>query len=99
MLLTASIIVQSLAQIAALVVLRKRQPGLQRPYRQWLYPLPCVVALFGWIYVYMSASMLSLVLSGAWILAGLVVFVFWARLNKSWPFAPVAVREAYLGNR
>jgi len=98
MLLTASIIVQSLAQIAALVVLRKRQPGLQRPYRQWLYPLPCIVALFGWIYVYMSASMLSLVLSGAWILAGLVVFVFWARLNKSWPFAPVAVREAYLGD-
>ena len=98
MLLTASIIVQSLAQIAALVVLRKRQPGLDRPYRQWLYPVPCVVALFGWLYVYVSASTLSIVLSGAWIIVGLVVFVVWARLNKSWPFAPVEVREAYLGS-
>ncbi|HZP66344.1 MAG TPA: APC family permease [Rudaea sp.] len=98
MLLTATIIVQSIAQIAALVVLRKRQPGLERPYRQWLYPLPCAVALLGWIYVYVSASTLSLVLSGAWIVAGLVVFAIWAKLNKAWPFAAVEIREAYLGN-
>jgi amino acid transporter len=97
MLLTASIIVQSLAQIAALVVLRKRQPDLDRPYRQWLYPLPCIVALFGWLYVYASASKMSIILSGIWVLAGLVVFVIWAKLNKAWPFAPVEVREAYLG--
>jgi amino acid transporter len=98
MLLTAAIIAQSIAQIAALVVLRKRQPGLKRPYRQWLYPVPCVVALLGWVYVYVSASTLSLILSGAWILAGLVVFVVWAKFNKAWPFASVEVREAYLGN-
>ena len=96
MLLAATIIVQSIAQIAALVVLRKRQPELERPYRQWLYPVPCLVALLGWIYVYVSASTLSLILSGAWIVAGLVVFAVWARLNKVWPFAPVEVREAYL---
>lgn len=96
MLLAASVIVQSLAQIVALVVLRKRQSGLARPYRQWLYPLPCIVALLGWVYVYVSASTLSLILSGAWIVAGLVVFVVWARHNQAWPFAPVEIREAYL---
>jgi amino acid transporter len=99
MLLAASIIVQSIAQIVALAVLRKRQPGLERPYRQWLYPVPCLVALIGWIYVYVSASNLSLILSGTWILAGLVVFLVWAKINNSWPFAPVEVREAYAGNR
>ncbi|MBS0431945.1 MAG: amino acid permease [Proteobacteria bacterium] len=98
MLLAATIIVQSAAQIIALVVLRKRQPGLRRPYRQWLYPLPCVIAMIGWIYVYVSASTLSLVLSGVWIVAGLVVFLAWARVNRSWPFAPVEIREAYLGS-
>jgi amino acid transporter len=98
MLLAATIIVQSIAQIAALVVLRRRQPTLTRPYRQWLYPVPCVVALLGWVYVYVSASAMSLILSGAWIVAGLVVFAIWARINRSWPFAPVDIREAYLGN-
>ncbi len=96
MLLAATIIVQFIAQIAALVVLRKRQPELHRPYRQWLYPVPCVIALVGWIYVYVSASTLSLILSGIWIVAGLVVFAIWARVNHSWPFAPVEIREAYL---
>lgn len=98
MLLAATIIVQFIAQIAALVVLRKRQPTLHRPYRQWLYPIPCVIALLGWIYVYVSASVSSLILSGAWIVVGLVVFAIWARVNQSWPFAPVEIREAYLGN-
>ena len=98
MLLAATIIVQSIAQIAALVVLRKRQPALHRPYKQWLYPVPCMIALLGWIYVYVSASTLSLVLSGVWILVGLVVFVIWAKVNRSWPFAPVEIREAYLGS-
>ena len=97
MLLAATIIVQSVAQIAALVVLRRRQPGLARPYKQWLYPVPCVIALLGWIYVYVSASTASLILSGLWILAGIVVFAIWARANRSWPFAPVEIREAYLG--
>jgi amino acid transporter len=98
MLLAATIIVQSIAQIAALVVLRKRQPQLHRPYRQWLYPVPCVIALLGWVYVYVSASASALLLSGAWIVAGIVVFAIWAKLNKSWPFAPLEIREAYLGS-
>jgi amino acid transporter len=97
MLLAATIIVQSIAQIAALVVLRQRQSDLERPYRQWLYPVPCVIALLGWVYVYVSASTLSLILSGLWILAGLVVFAIWARLNRSWPFASIEIHEAYLG--
>jgi hypothetical protein len=28
-----------------------------------------------------------------------VVFVVWARLNQSWPFAPVEIRETYLGKQ
>ncbi|MDY1548855.1 APC family permease [Luteibacter sahnii] len=88
MLLAATILVQSIAQVVALVVLRRRRPDMPRPYRQWLYPVPCVIALVGWVYVYVSASVLSLVLSGAWIAAGIVVFLLWARVNRAWPFAP-----------
>lgn len=96
MLVAATVIVQSIAQVAALVVLRRRQPALHRPYQQWLYPLPCIVALLGWLYVYVSGTALSLVLSGAWIVAGVIAFLVWAKVNAAWPFAPIEIREQYL---
>lgn len=69
-LLAVIIWVQAVAQIVALTVLRRRQPRLNRPYRQWLYPLPSLAALAGWLYVYASATLTALVWSTAWLAAG-----------------------------
>ena len=53
--LTAGIvIVQSVAQIAALAVVRWR--GIQPPYRMPLYPLPALIALGGWLYIFGGAG-------------------------------------------
>jgi amino acid transporter len=96
MLTAVAVLVQSIAQIAALTVLRRRQPTLHRPYKQWLYPVPSIIALVGWVYVYVSATTLSILLSLGWIVAGVVAFLIWARVRGSWPFAPVEIHEAYL---
>lgn len=95
-LLAVIIWVQAVAQIVALTVLRRRQPGLRRPYRQWLYPLPSLAALAGWLYVYASATVTALVWSTVWLAAGVVTYLGWARYQHSWPFGPVQVREAFL---
>ena len=89
-------LVQSIAQIAALTVLRRRQPGLRRPYRQFLYPVPSLLALAGWVYVYESATTLSIVLSVVWVVGGALAFLVWAKINRSWPFASIVVKETYL---
>lgn len=96
MLTAVAVLVQSIAQVFALTVLRRRQPDLRRPYRQFLYPLPSLVALVGWAYVYYSATTLSIVLSLVWIVGGVVVFLVWARIQRVWPFGPLRVRETYL---
>jgi amino acid transporter len=96
MLIAVFVIVQSVAQVIALVVLRRRQPTLRRPYRQWLYPLPCLVALAGWVYIYKSSDMKSITLSLIWLAVGVVAFLVWARFERTWPFGPKEVREAYL---
>lgn len=96
LLLAILVLVQSVAQIVALTVLRRRQPGLHRPYRQWLYPLPSLGALAGWLYVYASATNSALIGSAIWIVAGVFVYLGWARINNTWPFAPVQVEEVYL---
>jgi hypothetical protein len=40
-LVTLRILPQFVAQIAAVVVLRRARPGIPLPFRMWLYPLPC----------------------------------------------------------
>ncbi|WP_406369400.1 APC family permease [Streptomyces sp. NBC_00647] len=101
LLTTVMVIVQALAQIVALSVLRKRQPGLRRPYRMWFYPLPSFLALAGWLTIYGYADKNSpgrhpIEWSLAWLALGLVAFFVWARLEKVWPFGPKEVTEEYL---
>lgn len=95
MLTAVIVIVQPVAQIIALVVLRRRQPDLPRPYRQWLYPIPAVLALVGWAYIYYSAGTTPIVLSVIWLAAGIIAFLAWARLEHTWPFGGKEIREAY----
>ena len=68
------VLVQSLAQVVALSVLRRRQPTLARPYKMALYPLPSLIAGVGWIYVYLSSGRGPILLSLGWIAAGAVAF-------------------------
>jgi amino acid transporter len=96
MLLAVSVLVQSVAQIVALTVLRRRQPDLRRPYRQWLYPVPSLIALVGWLYVYFSSGPLPIILSLVWIVAGGITFLIWARIEHFWPFGSKVIREEYL---
>jgi amino acid transporter len=91
------VIIQSLAQVAAIVVLRRRQPDLNRPYRQWLYPVPTIVALVGWVYVYVSAAWSSILLSLCWIALGVIAYLVYAKREHTWPFGPKEIVEAFNG--
>jgi amino acid transporter len=95
-LLAVFVIVQAIAQVVALTVLRRRQPDLRRPYRQWLYPIPSLAALAGWIYVYASAGRTPIVFSIVVLVTGVAAFLVWARVEREWPFGPKHVREEFL---
>lgn len=95
MALAVLVIVQSLAQVAAIVVLRRRQPNLKRPYRQWLFPVPTIIALAGWVYIFYSANALSKWLTLAWLGVGVIAYLIWARVERTWPFGEKEIREAY----
>src|SRR5882757_2540689 len=48
------IAVQFIAQIVGVMVLRVRRPDLKRPFKMWLYPLPALIALSGFLFVLFS---------------------------------------------
>jgi amino acid transporter len=97
MLIAVIVLIQGVGQVVALTVLRRRQPDLKRPYRMWLYPLPSIIALVGWVYVYYASGLLPIVLSLVWVAAGVVAYLLWARfVEHTWPFGPKEIKEEYL---
>src|SRR5579864_192448 len=57
------ILIQFMAQCIAVVAIRRYRPDIPRPFSMWLYPVPAVVALGGWLFI-LIASGLVYVLSG-----------------------------------
>jgi basic amino acid/polyamine antiporter, APA family len=82
------ILVQFLAQIVGVILLRTRRPDLPRPFRMWLYPLPALVALGGFIYVLVSRpNFLKEIRYAAVLVAvGLIIYFIRARARREWPF-------------
>jgi len=87
-LIATRILEQFVAQTVGLMILRRTQPGLARPFRMWLYPLPCLLALAGWLYLYVAAGWLFIALALATLAAGGVVFLAWSWRTGGWPFRP-----------
>ena len=90
-LITTRILEQFIGQVFGVMLLRDRRPDLYRPYKIWLYPLPCFLALAGWLYVYLSAGSLFIGLGVGTLLIGVVVFFLWSHRTRGWPFAPAAL--------
>jgi APA family basic amino acid/polyamine antiporter len=86
-LLALRILVQFVGQIIGLLVLRRTQPERPRPFRVWLAPLPCGLALAGWLYVYAASGTRFVAASSLALLAGTAAFVLWSRHGGEWPFA------------
>jgi amino acid transporter len=85
-LLTTRIVVQFIGQIVALVLLRKQAPQMNRPYRMWLYPLPCVIALAGWSFLFVTTRPVNVIWLGLVTLAvGAVFYLVWSKMRRAAP--------------
>jgi len=87
---------QFIAQIVGLTILRHKQKGLKRPYRQWLYPLPSILAMAGWIYIFHASGWSAIRLMLGWTVLGVIAFLIWARTEHVWPFGPKEIREEFI---
>jgi amino acid transporter len=88
-LIVTRILVQFMGQIVGLILLRRNASNMPRPYRMWLYPVPALVALLGWIFVF-ATTQYQVILFGVGVLAlGCVAFLLWSWNTKRWPFGLV----------
>ncbi len=85
-LMITQIVFQFIPQIFAVFAIRVYRKEIHRPFRMWLYPIPALVALVGWIYVACTPDQRQYI-GTAFILLlfGLVAYFLRARSNKEWP--------------
>jgi len=85
-LITTRILVQFIGQIAALTLLRRRGAARPGTYRMWLYPVPSLIALAGWIFVFATSDPKVILFGLGSLAAGVLVFGVWSWFAQRWPF-------------
>jgi len=85
-LITTRILVQFMGQVFAVPLLRKKLSDSARPYKMLLYPLPAVIAFFGWAFVFTTSGWKYVAVGIATLLLGVIVFLVRARMTATWPF-------------
>ncbi len=83
--LAVRLIVQFIGQAVGVMLLRKRLGAERLPFKMWLYPLPAVLTMIGWAWLFWHTGaarkwgLLEIVL-------GVLAFLVWTATMKQWPF-------------
>ena len=82
------ILLQFLLQQVGLLILRARHPEMPRPFRMWLYPLPALCAIAGFIYMLISRPNFLREIRYAIVVLvlGLILYFLRAIRRGEWPF-------------
>jgi amino acid transporter len=94
-LMLARILAMFVAQIVGLLLHRKYRPEAPRPFRMWLYPLPAIFALVGWLGVFITPALQPMgwqymTFALGTIFLGFVIFLMLAWRKREWPFVSAA---------
>ena len=85
--LAMRIMVQFIGQGVGLMLLRKRKGITNLPFKMPLYPIPVVLAILMWMFVFYATG-LAIILSFAVVLtSGVIVYLVKAKIKNEWPFA------------
>jgi amino acid transporter len=91
-LIQVQILLQFVWQCAAVILLRRYRPDVAKPFRMWLYPLPALISLALWIYVFVSAPAAGMVFSAAFLAAAVGAYGLFERKNGR-PLSGAAVES------
>ena len=80
---------QFLIQAVGLIVFRVRHPDVPRPFRMWLYPLPALLAIAGFVFILFARVNSTRELKYAIVIAmiGLAIYLVRSARRREWPFA------------
>jgi len=88
--LAVRLIVQFIGQAAGVMLLRRRWGPERFPFKMWLYPVPAVLTMIGWMWLFWETGPVR-----KWgllqIALGIVAFLIWTWDRKQWPFRKAVI--------
>ncbi len=81
-LILVQILLQFVWQCAGVILLRRYRRDIAKPFRMWLYPVPAIVALAMWIYIFATAPLAGILFSAAFLAAAICAYAVFRTKNK-----------------
>ncbi len=85
-LMAARILIQFIGHTVALFLIRANRPDIERPFQMWLYPLPALISMTGYFYVFFTLGVWFIFFGALTLAAGLVAYLVAAGRQREWPF-------------
>ena len=81
------IIVQFIGQSVGIILYHRHMKQDTFPYRMWLYPLPAIIGILVWTFIFFSAEWQFIAGALGVIALGCIIFAIQSYQKKQWPFA------------
>jgi amino acid transporter len=78
-LILVQILVQFVWQCAGVILLRRYRPDIVKPFRMWLYPVPAIVSLAMWVYIFVTAPIAGILFAIGFLAAAIAAYAGFAR--------------------
>ena len=88
-LIATRVLLLFLPQTIAFFVLRRKAPEMKRPFRMWLYPVPGIISIAGWLGVLATSEPRSLIFAAGTFVAGSALYGYRSKTRGEWPFEKV----------
>lgn len=89
------ILLQFVLQHIGVMVLRHTHPEMERPFRIWLYPLPPLLAIAGFLYVLFARPGFAreIYFAAILVVTGSILYLVRSGRRREWPFAEASDSE------
>lgn len=88
-LLTMRILIQFVSQAVGVIMLRMKKEKVKLPFRMWLFPLPAIISITVWLFIFFSVEANYIFGAFAVIISGVILFLAYSKKKRAWPFLPM----------
>jgi len=81
-LIQVQILTRFIWQCGAAILLYEYRKDIAQPFRMWWYPLPALVSLALWLYIFFSGPVEGMVFSVAFLAAGVIAYLAFVRTSR-----------------